>query len=218
MDLVNSGDVVGLGSGSTAKAFIYELCKLVKRGSLRPEALVATSVDTEIAVDECGLGHLLRPIWLIDEIDVAVDGADEVSAKDRVLLKGGGGALTREKIVDYRARRFIVLVDESKLVNAVGSRAPIPVEVLPPAWRIVGNELTRKWGGTVTLRVGTGKLGPVVTDNGNYIIDWRFRIDDNAEDVERHVKLIPGVVENGVFAVRRPDAVLVSDGSHVWEL
>lgn len=218
VELVKSGDIVGLGSGSTAKAFVQEICSAVERGLVKPEALVATSVDTEIAVYECGLGHLLRPIWLVDEIDIAVDGADEVSVNDRSLLKGGGGALTREKIVDYRARRFVVLVDESKLVDAIGSRSPIPIEVLPPAWRIVASEITRRWGGETMLRVGTGKLGPVITDNGNFIIDWKYRIANNTKDVEERVKLIPGVVESGIFAVRKPDEVLVSDGSRVWEL
>jgi len=216
--LLNNGDVIGLGSGTTAREFIYELCKAVKNGSVKPSAIVATSVDSEHTAFECGLGDLLRPIWAVDTIDIAVDGADEVDVNNKALLKGGGAALTREKIVDYVAKRLIIIVDEGKLVDKLGRSRPIPIEVIPAAWRLVANRIINRYGGSATLRTGTGKLGPIITDNNNYIIDWSTNGVEDPAAVEAEIKLIPGVVENGIFARRRDAVILVSDGSRVWEL
>lgn len=207
--LVKSGMVVGLGSGTTAREFIRALAEA---GS-RDVTLVATSADSEILAAELGLGHLLRPMWAVDEIDLAVDGADEVT-RGKVMLKGKGGALLREKIVDYAAKKFVVLIEEYKLVEKIPTRNPIPLEVVPWAWRYVAREVERRFGGVAKLRQDGGKLGPVVTDNGNYILDWTppSAVDPSAED---ELKLVPGVVETGIFAKRRDAVVLMAreDGS-----
>ncbi|MEM0484861.1 MAG: ribose 5-phosphate isomerase A [Pyrobaculum sp.] len=207
--LVKSGMVVGLGSGTTAREFI----KALAEAGVDDVLLVATSSDSEILAYEVGLGDRLRPMWAVDRIDLAVDGADEVT-KDKVLLKGKGGALLREKIVDYAAEKFVVLIEEHKLVERIPSNNPVPVEVVPWAWRFVIRELEKRFGGVAKLRQDGGKLGPVVTDNGNYIIDWNPPgfIDPYLED---ELKAIPGVVENGVFSKRRDAIILVasSDGT-----
>ena len=207
--LVKSGMVVGLGSGTTAREFIRALAE----AGPRDVTLVATSADSEILAAELGLGHLLRPMWAVDEIDLAVDGADEVT-RGKVMLKGKGGALLREKIVDYAAKKFVVLIEEYKLVEKIPTRNPIPLEVVPWAWRYVAREVERRFGGVAKLRQDGGKLGPVVTDNGNYILDWipPSAVDPSAED---ELKLVPGVVETGIFAKRRDAVVLMAreDGS-----
>jgi len=206
---VKGGMVVGLGSGTTAREFI----KALAEAGPRDVALVATSADSEILAVELGLGLLLRPMWAVDKIDLAVDGADEVT-RGKVMLKGKGGALLREKIVDYAAKKFVVLIEEYKLVEKIPTRNPIPLEVVPWAWRYVAREVERRFGGVAKLRQDGGKLGPVVTDNGNYILDWTppSAVDPSAED---ELKLVPGVVETGIFAKRRDAVVLMAreDGS-----
>ncbi|MEL9990491.1 MAG: ribose-5-phosphate isomerase RpiA [Thermoproteus sp.] len=216
-EFVRDGAVVGLGSGSTAKAFIEELARVVFERGLRV-TLVSSSVDSEIKAAEVGLGPYLAPLWAVDRIDVAVDGADEVS-KDRVFIKGGGGAMVREKIIDYRASVLVIIAEASKLVDFVPARHPIPIEVLPPAWRHVAREVERRWGGKAELRTCKcgGKLGPLVTDNGNYIIDWTppGPIGPSLED---ELKLMPGVVDTGIFAKRRDAVVLLADERGVFTL
>lgn len=207
---VRSGMVVGLGSGTTAREFIKALAEV----KLDDVVLVPTSADSEVLTHEVGLGDKLRPMWALDRIDLAVDGADEV-ARDKMLLKGRGGALLREKIVAYAAERFVVLVEEQKLVEKIPARNPVPMEVVPWAWRFVARQIEEKYGGVARLRLDGGKVGPVVTDNGNYIIDWvpPGPVDPSIED---ELKIIPGVFfESGIFAKRRDAVVLVArpDGS-----
>ena len=211
---VRSGYVIGVGSGSTALMFLTELTKAIKEGKLSNVKLVATSTETEYEIVKLGLSDLLRYPWQVDHIDVAIDGADEVD-KDRNLIKGGGGALTREKIIDYWASEFIVIVDESKLVNKVPSMHPIPVEVVPYAWPLVKARLEKEYGGSAELRYSSGKRGPVVTDNGNYIIDYRPKSAIDPREGERVIKCIPGVVEVGLFNGLKVTRVIVGrlDGS-----
>jgi ribose 5-phosphate isomerase A len=201
---VKSGMVVGLGSGSTAREFIRALAEAGPSDVI----LVATSADSELLAAELGLGRRLMPMWAVDRIDLAVDGADEVTP-GKVMLKGKGGAMLREKIVDYAAEKFVVLIEEHKLVDKIPTRNPVPIEVVPWAWRHVAREMERRFGGVVKLRQDGGKLGPVVTDNGNYILDWTppSALDPSAEDA---LKLMPGVVETGIFAKRRDAVVLVA--------
>ncbi|MEZ0318456.1 MAG: ribose 5-phosphate isomerase A [Pyrobaculum sp.] len=204
LKFVKGGMVIGLGSGTTAREFIKALASLKELEFV----LVATSADSEILAHEVGLGDRLRPMWAVDRIDLAVDGADEVTA-DKIMLKGRGGALLREKIVDYAAEKFVVLIERGKLVEKIPSKNPVPVEVLPWAWRFAARQIVQKYGGSTALRVGEGKLGPVVTDNGNYILDWRpdGPIDPSLEDEIKH---IPGVVETGIFSKRKDAIVLVA--------
>ena len=206
LKFVKSGMVIGLGSGTTAREFIKALAEM----NPRDVVLVPTSADSEILAVELGLGGLLMPLWAVDRVDLAVDGADEVT-RGKILLKGRGGALLREKLVDYAARQFVVLIEEHKLVDSIPTRNPVPIEVVPWAWRHVAREVERRFGGVAKLRQDGGKLGPVVTDSGNYILDWTppSALDPSAED---ELKLIPGVVETGIFAKRRDAIVLVARG------
>jgi ribose 5-phosphate isomerase A len=213
LSYIGSGHVVGVGTGSTVMEFMEILAGAISE--LRDLLLVPTSAEVEYHALNLGLGKYIVQPWQVDRIDVAIDGADEV---DPVLnlTKGGGGAMTREKIIDYRASRFIVIVDESKLVDRLGSRAPIPIEVIPTSWRFVSREVVEALGGSVNLRFCEGKRGPVVTDNGNYILDWRPRepLEDPVR-IEGLLKGIPGVVESGIFSGSRVSLVIVGkpDGS-----
>jgi len=217
VEFVRDGLVVGLGSGSTAKAFIEELARAVAERGMRV-ILVATSVDSELKALEAGLGPYLAQPWAVDRIDLAVDGADEIS-RDRMFLKGGGGAMVREKVVDYRAATLVIIAEAHKLVDKLPGNRPIPIEVLPAAWRLVARDVERRWGGRTELRTcgSGGKLGPLITDNGNFILDWSPPSPAYPE-LEDELKAIPGVVDTGIFAKRRDAVILLADEKGVFAL
>ena len=192
--------IVGVGTGSTANHFIDALAE-VKRAF---GATVASSEDTAARLR----GHGIRVLDLGDAERVAiyVDGADEV-APDRSLIKGGGGALTREKIVAAKAERFLCIVDDSKMVERLG-KFPLPIEVVPMASRLVADRLVGL-GGTPRVREG------FVTDNGNPILDIHGLAIDDAAALEAAINDIPGIVTNGIFAIRRPEEVIVAAPSGI---
>jgi len=204
---VEDGVVIGLGSGTTVREFIRLLPSL----RLKDVKFVVTSSDTELAVIEAGLGHMVVSPWSVDRIDLAFDGADEV-AEGKVLLKGGGGALLREKVVDYLADKVIIMVTEDKLVDCIPRRKPLPIEVAPFSWKFVKRIVEGKYGGRASLRLSDRVLNPAITDNGNYVLDW---IPGNCVDpsLEFELKRIPGVVEVGIFSARRDYVVLSAKAS-----
>lgn len=130
-------------------------------------------------------------------LDLVVDGADEVDP-DLNLIKGGGAALTQEKIVASATEHLIIIVDSSKLVKRLGEIRGVPVEVIPMAWKLVKIRLEEK-GARVVLREGSGKAGPVITDNGNFILDVHFPEISDPGVLERELESITGIVENGLF-------------------
>jgi ribose 5-phosphate isomerase A len=190
--LIKDGDVVGLGTGSTTHYFIEKLGKMIKSEEINIMG-VPTSYQSFFLARDSSI-----PITTLDEhdVDIAVDGADEVDPELN-LIKGGGAAHTLEKIVDESAERFIVIVDESKIVSKLGS-FPVPVEVIPHATRTVKKHLIHMEG-LPSLRMAKRKDGPVVTDNGNFIYDVKFTIK-NPKKLETELNTIPGVVENGIFS------------------
>ena len=192
--------IVGVGSGSTVNFFIAALAGL--RG--RIEGAVASSVATEARLKQCGIPIL--PLNSVAELPIYVDGADEAT-RHRQLIKGGGGALTREKIVAAVSKRFICIVDESKLVDVLG-RFPLPVEVIPMAQSHVGRQLA-KLGGQPVLRQG------FTTDNGNIILDVHNLSIVDPGRLEEQINHITGVVCNGLFARRGADVLLVAGGESV---
>lgn len=198
LELVKDGMIIGLGSGSTAGYFIRFLGEKVRKEGLRIK-VVASSLESERLAEESGIE--IVDINDIEKIDLAVDGADEVD-ENRFLIKGRGGCLTREKIIDYSAKKFIVIVDESKLVNRLGKKNPVPIEVIPFAWELVKRRLSED----SSLRTKDKK--PYVTDNGNYILDVNFRRIEDPVKLELELNAIPGVVENGIFT-RKPEKIIV---------
>ncbi len=145
---------------------------------------------------------------------MAVDGADEVD-HNLNLIKGGGAAHTKEKIIDYAADKLYIIVDESKYVDKIGN-FPVPVEVIPEASRMVIKTLT-DMGATPAIRMGEQKDGPVITDNGNFVIDAKFDEIINPEHLEIDLNTIPGVVENGIFS-NAVDKVIIGTKNGVKEI
>ena len=202
--------IIGLGTGSTTAYFIQMLGKKLMTEELEDVYGIPTSHQSRLLALESGI-----PVVTLDEvdaIDIAVDGADEVDPHLN-LIKGRGAALTMEKIIEYRAGTFIVLVDESKLVEYLGQKMPVPIEVIPAAWRAIKEEL-EVFNATAELRMGVKKDGPVITDNGNFILDAKFIKIEDPLDMEIELNNIPGVVENGIFA----DIVLVGTKEGVKKL
>ena len=193
MGKLQKSDILGIGTGSTANFFIDMLGAHKDRFS----ATVASSEASAERLRTQGIQVLdLRDV---DRIAIYVDGADEINPKKQ-MIKGGGAALTREKIVAAASDEFVCIVDHSKQVKILGA-FPLPIEVIPMATRLVAKEL-KKLGGTPVLREG------VITDNGNAIIDVHGLQIENAPEMERFLNQITGVVTNGLFAVSPADRVL----------
>jgi ribose 5-phosphate isomerase A len=203
---VQSGMIVGLGTGSTTAFAIEFIGKRLAAGEISDIVGIPTSFQAEVLSKKFGIP--LTTLDAVDHIDLAIDGADEVDPQKN-LIKGGGAAHTREKVVDSLANQFIVVVDSGKLVDSLGSTFLLPVEVIPMAVAPVTRAL-EKLGGTPELRMGVKKAGPVVTDQGNLVIDVKFASIDNPGELERTINNIPGVLENGLF-VDVADLVLVGE-------
>lgn len=204
---IRDGMVVGLGSGSTAALMIQGLGAKLQSGELKDITGVTTSFQGEVLAAELGIP--LKSLNAISRIDLAIDGADEVDP-DFQLIKGGGACHVQEKLVARRADRFVVVVDASKLVERLNLGFLLPVEVLPGAWRQVQAELG-ELGGDAQLRMAVRKAGPVVTDQGNLVLDVKFAggISD-PQTLEKEINNLPGVLENGLF-VNLTDQVLVGE-------
>lgn len=193
VDLIKNNSVVGLGTGSTVLYTIKELAKRIKQKKLKNIKVVATSLDTEKKAKKLGIKVL--DLNEVKKISIAIDGADEIDSSLN-LNKGGGGALTREKIIDYFAEKFIVVASKEKKVEILG-KFPLPVEVLKFGWKKTSLSL-EKLGAKTKLRK-TQNSKPFITDNGNYILDAKFSYILNPWELEKLINNIPGVVQNGIF-------------------
>ena len=205
-DLIKPGMIVGLGTGSTTAYMIQFLGERLQSGQLRDIKGIPTSFQSTVLAKRYGVA--LTTLDEVEQIDIAIDGADEVDPQKN-LIKGGGAAHTREKIVDCLAEQFIVVVDSSKLVEKLGSTFLLPIEVIPVAINPVIRAI-EKLGGQPEVRMGVKKAGPVVTDQGNLVIDVKFDSIDNPGELEKTLNNIPGVLENGLF-VGVADIILVGE-------
>ena len=202
---VKSDMILGLGSGSTAALMIKSLADEIRSGKLQNIRGVATSFQSEVLALELDIP--LIDFASVSQIDLAIDGADEVDPGFQ-LIKGGGACHVREKLVASKASQLLIVVDETKLVQNLNQSFPLPVEVLPNAWKHV-QEIILEMNGVSTLRMATKKAGPVVTDQGNLILDVLFNDGiKNPKETEMSINNIPGVLENGLF-VDLTDKVLV---------
>lgn len=192
--LIREGMVCGIGTGSTVAFLIEELGRRVKTENLKIIG-VPTSFQSKIMCQNLGIPT--KDIQECTELDIAIDGADEVDP-DFNAIKGGGGAQTREKIVAAMAKKFVIIIDETKQVKNLGSTFPVPVEIIPSALMYIGKTIVRL-GGEPVLRMGVRKDGPVITDNGQMIIDARFKPGTDMREVDRILHQTPGVVETGLF-------------------
>ncbi len=203
LDHIELGDVVGIGTGSTANIFIELLAGI--KGKI--DGTVASSIESERRLRELNIPVL--DLNRTGPLPIYVDGADEATA-NRHLIKGGGGALTREKIVAAASKKFVCIVDETKMVDVLGT-FPLPVEVIPLARSQIAREIIGM-GGLPEIRVS------FTTDNGNEILDVRNLDLLNPPDVEAQLNDIAGVVTNGIFARRPADIVIVGRNDNVEQL
>ncbi len=203
LDFIESGEILGVGTGSTVNFFIDALAKI--KGKI--DGVVSSSDASTERLQAIGLKVL--DLNRTGDLSLYVDGADEAT-KNLHLIKGGGGALTREKIVASASRRFVCIVDESKVSPYLGS-FPLPVEVLPMAQSLVARKLI-KMGGQPELRAG------FTTDNGNVILDVKGLDLTDPRSMESKINLLAGVVDNGIFAERPADILLVGDETGVQQI
>lgn len=205
--MVQDGMLVGLGTGSTANYFIEELARRHKEEGLKVTA-VSSSVISAIKAQSLGLP--LVAMEHLSRIDLYVDGADEVTP-DMTLLKGRGSDLVREKLLAKSADRFIVLVDQSKLVLRIGEKFPVPVEVIPFAWQLAKRTL-ESLGGRGELRPNASKDGLAVTSHGSLVLDMVFDPAMDSQTLDHLLNGTPGVVEHGIFRGLASAVFVAQDG------
>jgi ribose 5-phosphate isomerase A len=209
LDFIEDGMVVGLGTGSTATRFIKLLGNRVKRG-LKIRAIPSSNTSKELAE---ALSIPVINFQQCAEIDVTIDGADEI-APGLALIKGGGGALLHEKIIASASRRFIVIADSSKVVTRLG-KVPLPVEVIPAASPLVARKLVQMGIRLTIRRLNTGS--DFITEEGNLILDCDCGEIQDADTLAASIRNIVGVVEHGLF-LHMAERALVSDGADVKTL
>nr|CAG4641064.1 EOG090X0ACL [Eulimnadia texana] len=208
-----SEGVIGIGSGSTV---VYAVERLAQR--VNDEGLDVICIPSSFQAKQLIVQHKLRlsDLDTHPEVKVTVDGADEADDK-LTLIKGGGACLTQEKILASCSETFVVIADYRKSSKNLGEqwKQGIPIEVIPGAYRAVQTKIAKNLGGELNLRMsGSSKAGPVVTDNGNFILDWKFPTVMEWKDVEVELNMIPGVVENGLFVGMARKAYFgMNDGS-----
>ncbi len=210
---VKSGMKVGLGTGSTTALALEELGRRIREEGLSivgtPTSSSASLLARQFGIRVAGLDELGR-------LDIALDGADEVDP-NLDLIKGRGAAQTREKIVASQAARFLVLVDDSKMVESLGTKMPVPVEIVPMAVSAVSSRI-EALGGRPELRMGQKKDGPVVSDQGFWVIDAHFGLIDDPHGLDRELLSIPGVLDHGLFLGMATDVFVGSSDGTVRHL
>lgn len=209
LEFLKEGMTIGLGSGTTSEEFIRLLGEKARSG-FRIDACVPTSFDARVHAIKYGLSRYLCDPDQVGKIDVAVDGADSVG--EGYIIKGGGAALTREKVVAYNAGHFMVIVDDSKISEA--GLATVALECIKFSAPFVLKTLA-KLGYEASIRFGTGKVGPIISDNNNFVIDAKMEVK-NAANLEAMLNSIPGVLENGIFT--KFDRIIVGTEKGAHEL
>ncbi|WP_428356968.1 ribose-5-phosphate isomerase RpiA [Methyloprofundus sp.] len=206
--LVENGMTVGLGTGSTADLFIAELARRQADEGLEIRC-VSSSIVSMLKAQELGLP--LLAIEHLSRLDLYVDGADEVTP-DNTLLKGQGADLVREKLLARASEQFIVLVDQSKMVDHIGAKFPIPIEVMPFAWQLVQQSL-KQLGGQGSLRQNSKGNGLAVTSYGSLVLDMHFDVKLDIAELNSLLNALPGVVEHGIFHKLASTVLLANKGA-----
>ncbi len=202
VELVEDGMVIGVGSGSTVEAFLQELDKKIDSEGMNVIGVPSSYGSHMIAVDN---GIVVSDLYQYPQPEIYIDGTDQLDSQFN-CIKGGGGALTREKILASSCAKFAVITDSSKLREKLDMA--VPVEVIPFAYGSFVKKVT-ELGGKAKLRESKQKFGPVVTDNGNFVADCDFGTIDNPQKLEKDLNNIPGVVENGIFSKELIYSVIV---------
>ena len=211
-----SGMKIGLGTGSTAMPAVKRLAEYIQKGELKDIKAVVTSFQTQNACQDYGIPVYSLNDRIIDgKLDLAIDGADEVTP-DCFCIKGGGAAHVREKLVEYNSDVFVVVADSTKAVDTIGTKFPVPVEIIGKE-RIYVTKALNELGANSVLREGVRKCGPVITDNGNQILDCTWKEPIDAAQMEDKINQIVGVVENGLFSKNKPIVFVAKDDGSVEE-
>jgi len=203
LEFIQDGSILGVGTGSTVSFLIDRLPDFRSR----IDRVVSSSRETTERLEK--LGFEVSPLSTVGDLDLYIDGADEAT-KHRQLIKGGGGALTREKILAAASRKFVCIIDDSKLVGMLG-KFPLPIEVLPMAQSFVARKLVKMRGQPIWRE-------DFVTDNGNHILDVHNLQITNPLELETRLNQIPGVITAGVFAQRPADVLLIADEAGVRQI
>jgi ribose 5-phosphate isomerase A len=209
--LVQDGMVVGLGTGSTAAFAVAALGRRVKQDGLR---IVGIPTSERTTAQANALGIPLTTFAQHMQIDLTIDGADEVLPGRLYLIKGHGGALLREKIVAAASKRMVVVADDTKIVERLGQLVPVPVEVVPFGWEVTAERL-RELGGNPSMRVGADQK-PFITDGGHFILNCAFGPMEDPKEIAHHLDHVVGLVEHGLFLKYASEAVIAGrDGVKV---
>ena len=209
-----SGMKIGLGTGSTAMPAVKRLAERIADGTLKDVKAVVTSFQTQLACEGFGIPvYTLNDKCIGGHLDLSIDGADEIDQKNN-LIKGGGAAHLREKLVEYNSSFLAIVADSSKDVQSLGTKFPLPVEVISDARVPVIKEL-EKLGASCVLREGVKKAGPVITDNGNMILDCTWKAPVAPAEMEEKINKITGVVECGFFTKIHPVAFIAREDGTV---
>ena len=204
---VRDGMRLGLGTGSTAIWAARRVAARMAEGSLRDIRAVVTSLQTELEARALGIQVFTLNDAVIEcTLDLTIDGADEIDPA-RNMIKGGGGALLREKIIAYASHRLLIIAEAGKLSARLCDHFPIPLEVVADAVAPVSRRI-REMGGEAAIRMAVRKAGPVVTDLGNLLLDVTFRDAFDPRRMEDELKVIPGVLENGLFTKKSPELLI----------
>src|SRR5699024_5971860 len=193
-ELIEDGKIVGIGTGSTTAWAVAEIGRLIRNGELENVRGVATSLQSHELAKEAEIP--LVNLDAVTELDITIDGADQYTEEEPTVIKGGGAALAREKVIDAMADQLVIATDEEKATDPLDY--PVPVEIMPDAREVVAEDL-RDIGGDPELRMAEKKDGPVFTANGNLVIDCDFDGLDDTAGTAHDIEKIPGILEHGVF-------------------
>ncbi|UGQ16556.1 ribose 5-phosphate isomerase A [Borrelia sp. RT5S] len=205
-----SGMHLGIGTGTTVFYAIKYLSEKIKSGSLKDLTLYPTSSNTKYLLAREGLSYVSKFTKFRENIDITIDGADEVLLEKKALIKGGGAAHLMEKVVAYNSEELLIIADETKIVTSLGKKTSVPIEVAPDSTEFIVARL-EKMNFNPVLRTCKLKAGPIITDNNNYILDVEMNIE-NPEGVEKYFKLFPGVLEIGIFNHKNTKVVYYQNG------
>lgn len=208
---VQSGMLVGLGTGSTANFFIDELARKQREDGLNVTTIASSNISM---IKAQSLGLNVIGLQQVASIDLYVDGADEITP-NMALLKGRGYDLVMEKLLAKAAKQFLVVADKSKLVERIGTNFPIPIEVMPFAWQTAKKSI-EALGGEGVLRPNVAKDGLSITSYGSLVLDMRFPAEMDETTLNQHLNNIPGVVEHGIFS-GLADGVFIADNGQIEE-
>lgn len=218
--IIVSHGKIGLGTGTTALPAVKRIAEYMASGKIKDIAAVSTSFQTSILCEALNIPIFSLSSGRINgKLDVTIDGADEIDTT-KSLIKGGGAALLREKITAYNSSLFVVIADETKMVKNLGKNFPLPIEIVPEARLSVMYALEQLGAQSILLREGLRKMGPVVTDNGNFILDvkWGKTKRIAPKKLESVLNEIPGVIENGFFTKNTPRVFVAHPDNSVEEL